>query len=318
MRYNFAQIIGKSHQMEKIFDLIKDVAKTHSTILIQGESGTGKELIANAIHYNSLRRDRKMVPINCAVLSENLLESELFGHVRGAFTGAIRDKIGRFELANSGTIFLDEIGEVSPGIQVKLLRVLQSGEFERVGGTETIKVDVRVIAATNKNLEEAIKKGQFREDLYYRLNVIPIDVPPLRNRIEDIPLLVNHFIKKYVKEVGKNIAGITEEALGLLMQYHWPGNVRELENVIERSVVLSKNSVISGEDLSHLNISDDHKSTMQMLAFKTLPEVIRLIEKDIIIKTLRTCKGNKSVASKKLGIHRSTFLSKITKYEIID
>ena len=316
--YNFDHIIGKSPQMMELFELIKDVARTHSTILLRGESGTGKELIANAIHYNSLRKDKTMVRVNCAVLSENLLESELFGHVKGAFTGAFRDRIGRFELADSGTIFLDEIGDISPNLQLKLLRVLQEGEFERVGGSKTIKVDVRIIAATNKNLEQALKNGEFREDLYYRLNVIPIELPPLRERIEDIQLLVEHFIDKYNTETGKNIISITPEALELLTSYHWPGNVRELENIIERAVVLTKNNYLHKENLSNLNILDDNKSPLQMLEQSTLPNVIDKIEQELIIKILRRCKGNKSLAARKLGIHRSTFLSKISKYKIKD
>lgn len=315
-RYHFNKIIGKSPQMQTIFELIKDVACTHSTVLIQGEHGTGKELIANAIHYNSPRRDKNMIRVNCAVLAEHLLESELFGHVKGAFTSAFRDRAGRFELANSGTLFLDEIGDISPNLQVKLLRVLQEGEFERVGGSETIKVDVRIIAATNKNLKQAIKNKEFREDLYYRLNVIPIEAPPLRDRIEDIPLLVDHFINKYNKENGKNIKGFTPEAFELLMSYDWPGNVRELENLIERAIVLSKNHYIDEKSLSYLNIKDDKKSPLQMLEKYPLPEVMNRIEKEIIAKILIQCNKNKSLAARKLGIHRSTFLSKLAKYEI--
>ncbi|MBD3288281.1 response regulator [candidate division KSB1 bacterium] len=315
-RYSFSQIIGKSHQMNNIFQLIQDVAQTQSTVLIRGESGTGKELIANAIHFNSLRKNNKLIRVNCAVLSENLLETELFGHVRGAFTGAYRDRMGRFEMANKGTIFLDEIGDVSLNVQVKLLRVLQESEFERVGGSKTLKVDARIIAATNKNLEHAIKKGEFREDLYYRLNVIPIEVPPLRERVEDIPLLARHFAEKHNEETVKNVKGLTQDALSVLMNYDWPGNVRELENVIERAVVLTKNEYIDHSDLQPLNGLSSPDSSLNLLDHKSLPEVMNNIEKQMIINTLKQCNWNKSIASRKLGIHRTTLLSKISKYEI--
>ncbi len=315
-RYRFSQIIGKSHQMQSIFQLIQDVSQTQSTILIRGESGTGKELIANAIHFNSIRKTKKMIRVNCAVLSENLLETELFGHVKGAFTGAYRDRIGRFEMADEGTIFLDEIGDISPNVQVKLLRVLQESEFERVGGSKTIKVDVRIITATNKNLEQAITNGEFREDLYYRLNVIPIEVPPLRERVEDIPLLARHFIEKYNSETGKHIEGFTQNALSLLMNYEWPGNVRELENIIERAVVLSKNKYIDKSKLQPLQKTSSSGSSLNMLDHKSLPEVMDSLEKQFIINTLKQCNNNKSQASRKLGVHRTTLLSKISKYEI--
>ncbi|MCK4754946.1 MAG: sigma-54-dependent Fis family transcriptional regulator, partial [Calditrichia bacterium] len=227
-RFNFKNIIGKSKSMNELFKLIHDVAPTAITVLIQGENGTGKELIANAIHFNSPNVNKPFIKLNCAVLAETLLESELFGHVKGAFTGAIKDKVGRFELADRGTLFLDEIGEISPNMQVKLLRVLQEGEFERVGEAETIKVDVRIIAASNQDLEEKIREGTFRQDLYYRLNVIPIHVPPLRNRKDDIELLVYHFFEKFDEVYKKNIKKIDPEVLRALEEYDWPGNIREL------------------------------------------------------------------------------------------
>ncbi|MEJ2544368.1 MAG: sigma 54-interacting transcriptional regulator, partial [Calditrichaceae bacterium] len=237
------------NKVQELFKLVKDVAATNTTVLIRGESGTGKELIANAIHYNSPRVKRPFVKVNCGVLAESLLESELFGHVRGAFTGAIKDKIGRFELANGGTLFLDEIGDISLNMQLKLLRVLQEGEFERVGGTETLKVDVRIIAATNKDLEKAMEEGKFRQDLYYRLNVIPIEVPPLRERKEDIKYLIYYFMEKFNKIYGKNITEIDPKALSLMENYQYPGNIRELENLIERIIVLDKKGNIKTADL---------------------------------------------------------------------
>ncbi|MDZ7260739.1 MAG: sigma-54 dependent transcriptional regulator [candidate division KSB1 bacterium] len=315
-RYSFENIIGRNQKMQKIFELIRDVASTQSTVLIRGESGTGKELIAHAIHYNSPRRNNRLVKVNCAVLAETLLESELFGHVKGAFTGAHRDKVGRFEMADNGTLFLDEVGDISPALQLKLLRVLQEGEFERVGDTRTIKVDVRIIAATNKDLEKAMASGEFRQDLYYRLNVIPIEIPPLRERSDDIPLLVEHFFNKYKTEVGKNIRGITDEAMRLLTSYHWPGNVRELENLIERAVVLCKSEYIGDKDISPLVISPENRTPMQMLNEKSLPEVLDEIEKDIITNVLREYRNNKSRAARRLGIHRSTFMSKLRKHNL--
>jgi len=238
-RYSFEGIIGSSSKMQEVFKIVERVANSNATVLIRGESGTGKELIARAIHYNSPRAARPFIAVSCAALPETLLESELFGYEKGAFTGAVGQKAGRFELAHQGTLFLDEVPEISPPVQVKLLRVLQEREFERVGGTKTIKVDVRLIAATNRDLEQLVAEGHFRPDLYYRLQVIQVFLPPLRERTEDIPLLVQHFIEKYNKENGKFVKGVTDETMELLMKYRWPGNVRELENVIERGVVLA-------------------------------------------------------------------------------
>ncbi|RKX98455.1 MAG: sigma-54-dependent Fis family transcriptional regulator, partial [Spirochaetes bacterium] len=250
-KYSFENIIGKSPAMKKVFETIELVAPSKANVLIYGESGTGKEMIADAIHHNSPRRDKPYIKVHCAAIPETLLESELFGHEKGAFTGAVARKRGRFELANHGTIFLDEIGELSLQMQVKLLRVIQEREFVRVGGEESIKVDVRIISATNKDLKEAVKNGTFREDLYYRLNVVSIYVPPLRERKDDIPLLVHKFIEEFSKENNKQIDGITNGALQALISYDWPGNVRELRNVIESIVVLTKNKIITEEDIPH-------------------------------------------------------------------
>ncbi|MGB9588237.1 MAG: sigma-54-dependent transcriptional regulator [Armatimonadota bacterium] len=238
-RYSFEGIIGSSSKMQEVFKIVERVANSNATVLIRGESGTGKELIARAIHYNSPRAAKPFIAVSCAALPETLLESELFGYEKGAFTGAVGQKAGRFELAHQGTLFLDEVPEISPPVQVKLLRVLQEREFERVGGTRTIKVDVRLIAATNRDLEQLVAEGHFRPDLYYRLQVIQVFLPPLRERTEDIPLLVQHFIEKYNKENGKCVKGVTDETMDMLMKYRWPGNVRELENIIERGVVLA-------------------------------------------------------------------------------
>ena len=247
--YTFGRMIGKSPEMQSVFDLIKRVADTDATVLIQGETGTGKEMVAKAIHFNSMRKDKPFVSVNCAALSETLIESELFGHERGAFTGAIKQKLGRFELANEGTLFLDEMGDIPQPTQAKLLRTLQERTFERVGGTETIPTDIRVISATNKNLQEMIDNGQFREDLYYRLNVMPIRLPSLRRRQTDIPLLAEHFVKKTNDRLSKEVDRISSSAMEMLLHYPWPGNVRELENVMERAVILCDGPLIK---LNHL------------------------------------------------------------------
>src|SRR3989339_360230 len=248
-RYGFANMVGTSDGITRVFDLIRKVADTDSNVLILGESGTGKELIAHAIHYNSPRREGPLIPVNCAAIPEELLESELFGHERGAFTHAVRTRIGRFELANGGTIFLDEISEMSPMLQVKLLRVLQERRFERIGGTRTISSDFRVVAATNRNLEQEVQAGRFREDLYYRLNVIPIEAPPLRERRQDIPLLAEHFVARFNRLRKKKIKGVAEEVMARFACYAWPGNVRELENMLERMVILAGSEVLSMADL---------------------------------------------------------------------
>ncbi|MCX8117880.1 MAG: sigma-54 dependent transcriptional regulator [Desulfobacterota bacterium] len=308
-RYSYENIIGKNSKMQEIFELISDISGTDSTVLIQGESGTGKELIARAIHFNSLRKDKPFVIANCSAYSQNLLESELFGHEKGAFTGAIRRKIGRFELAHGGTIFLDEIGEISPPTQILLLRVLQDHRFERVGGEETLEVDVRVIAATNKNLTEALKKGTFREDLYYRLNVIPIFVPPLRERKDDIPLLAHHFLKKFSQEKAKPIVDFSPEVMEIFLAHSWPGNVRELENVIEHAVIIAKKEVITPKDLP--------RNLLQHSIDSGEPVTLEDFEKNLILKTLKEMGWNKHKAAKKLNITRSTLYGKIRKYGLL-
>jgi DNA-binding NtrC family response regulator len=305
-RYSFGSILGKNTRMQEVFELISDIAETDSTVLIQGESGTGKELIARAIHFNSHRKNKPFVVANCSAYAQNLLESELFGHEKGSFTGAIRRKIGRFELANGGTIFLDEIGEVSPPTQILLLRVLQDHRFERVGGEETLEVDVRVIAATNKNLTEEMKKGTFREDLYYRLNVIPIFVPPLRDRKDDIPLLASYFLQKFSRERGKEVTSFSPEVIEILLAHSWPGNVRELENVIDHAIIISKQDKVLPKDLP------------QHLVQKPLPPqeytTLQDYEKNLILRTLQDTNWNKHKTSKKLKINRSTLYGKIKRY----
>jgi transcriptional regulator with PAS, ATPase and Fis domain len=305
-RYSFGNILGKNTRMQEIFELISDIANTDSTVLIQGESGTGKELIARAIHFNSHRKNKSFVVANCSAYSQNLLESELFGHEKGSFTGAIRRKIGRFEMANGGTIFLDEIGEVSPPTQILLLRVLQDHRFERVGGEETLEVDVRVIAATNKNLTEEMKKGTFREDLYYRLNVIPIFIPPLRERKDDISLLASHFLQKFNRERGKEVSGFSPEVMEVFLRHSWPGNVRELENVIDHAIIIAKQEKILLKDLPQTLL----QRPISTQEFITLQDY----EKDFILKTLKETNWNKHKASKRLNINRSTLYGKMKRY----
>lgn len=314
-RFNIKNIIGKSEKINELFKLIHDVAPTMTTVLIQGENGTGKELIANAIHYNSPNVNKPFIKLNCAVLAETLLESELFGHMKGAFTGAIKDKVGRFELANRGTLFLDEIGEISQNMQVKLLRVLQEGEFERVGGTETIKVYVRIIAATNQNLEQKIHEGKFRQDLYYRLNVIPIQVPPLRERKDDIELLVFHFLEKFDEVYKKNIKKIQTDVLRALEEYDWPGNIRELENYMERAIVLNKSGELTMLDFPDA-IAQKQKSMIEYDGQNGLVGTVEVYEKKLIISELEKNKGNKAKTAQKFQINRSTFMSKLKKYDI--
>ncbi len=307
-RYRFENIIAKSDQMQRIFEIVKIVAKSNATVLITGESGTGKELIARAIHNLSPRRDKPFVAVSCAALPETLLESELFGHEKGSFTGAITQKKGKFEYANKGTLFLDEIGEISLNTQVHLLRVIEEKEFTRVGGNEPIKVDVRIISATNKDLKKAVTQGQFREDLYYRLNVVTIDLPPLRERKEDIPLLAEHFLKKFSLENQKQIAGFSPEAKEFLLKYDWPGNVRELENAIERAVILAKDNLITLADLAYQNLP-----LTPIGSNKSLKE----IEKNHIWNVLNETKGNFSQAAKILGISRMTLYNKVKQYNLI-
>jgi len=316
-KYRFENFIGDSKPIQNVFELIEKVADTDSTVLITGESGTGKELIAKAIHYNSNRRDNPMVVINCGAIPEELLESELFGHEKGAFTGAHKMRVGRFELANGGTIFLDEIGDMSPNLQVKLLRVLQEQKFERVGGTRTLEIDVRIIAATNKNLINAVNKGSFRQDLFYRLNVIPVKVPPLRIRKSDIPLLVNFFVKKFNKQKRKRIEGLTPEALDALMVYGWPGNVRELENLIERLVILANGDVI---DMGDIPESIKGKTARVESIEVKIPkdgivfdQAVEEYEKKLILQALSETNWVKTKAAKLLNINRTTLIEKMKK-----
>jgi len=305
-RYSFGNILGKNTRMQAIYELISDISNTDSTVLIQGESGTGKELIARAIHFNSHRKNKPFVVANCSAYSQNLLESELFGHEKGSFTGAIRRKIGRFELAQRGTLFLDEIGEVSSPTQILLLRVLQDHRFERVGGEETLEVDVRVIAATNKNLMEEIRKGTFREDLYYRLNVIPIFVPPLRERKDDIPLLASHFLQKFCQEKGKTVTSISPEVMEIFLAHSWPGNVRELENVIEHAIIIAKQERVFLRDLPQYLLQQPLQ-TQQLISLQDH-------EKNLILKTLEETNWNKHQTAKRLKITRSTLYGKMKRY----
>ena len=298
-RFRPANIIGNSKTMHTVFDLIAQVSRSEATVLIRGESGTGKELVAHAIHYNSSRANKPFIKVNCAALPETVIESELFGHERGAFTGAVATRKGRFELANGGTIFLDEIGDLTPTIQVKLLRVLQEKEFERVGGNETIRVNVRVITATNRNLEDLMEKNVFREDLYYRLNVFPIHIPPLRERKSDIMLLSDFFIEKYSEQNHVKIKRISTPAIDLLMAYHWPGNVRELENCIERAVLLSTDEVIHSH---HLPPSLQSAESTNTRLHSTLPEALDNLERELLLDALKSTKGNMAKAAKLLGI----------------
>ncbi|MDR3201076.1 MAG: sigma-54 dependent transcriptional regulator [Spirochaetales bacterium] len=306
----FANIIGASPQLRRIFDVVEQVASTRAAVLITGESGTGKELIADAIHNLSNRKDKAFIKVHCAALAESLLESELFGHEKGAFTGALSRKRGRFELAQLGTIFLDEIGEINPAVQVKILRVLQEKKFERVGGEETIEVDARVIAATNRDLKKEIAEGRFREDLFYRLNVVNIHLPPLRERKEDIPLLAAAFLKEFSVENGKHIEGIEPKALSALYAYSWPGNIRELRNCMESSVVLCKSQTIGLEDLPP-TVGDSNEGNSIKISLGTN---MADAEKAIIMGTLGHLRGNKSRAAEVLGIGRKTLHRKLKEY----
>jgi two-component system response regulator HydG len=317
-QYNFGEIIGASACMRDIFELVKKSADTDRSVVIYGESGTGKELVARAIHYNSARRDRPFIKVHCAALTETLLESELFGHERGAFTGAIKTKKGRFELADSGTLFLDEIGEISQNVQVKLLRAIQEEEFERVGGEATLSVDVRIITATNKNLPEEMKKGNFREDLYYRLHVIPIYLPPLRERKEDIPLLVDFFVKRLEKDFARKSIRVEPDVFDVLNRYDWPGNVRELENVIERAVALSNNNILTAKDFSMLDVpKTEFALDLEEIEDMGLDQTLEKIEKMMIEKALKKSEGGKSEAARILGVKTSAFYYKLEKYGLL-
>jgi DNA-binding NtrC family response regulator len=317
--FDFGNILGKSKGMKDIFKVVKQIADSKSTVLIMGESGTGKELISRAIHYNSNRKNYPFVTINCAAIPETLIESELFGHEKGAFTNAIEKKLGRFEVAHQGTLFLDEIGELSLTTQAKILRFLEEKEFNRVGGSKTIKVDVRLITATNKDLNQMIKKGSFREDLYYRINVVPIVIPPLRERKEDIPILIDHFINKFDVENNKNVKGINKEALEFLMQYEWPGNVRELENLIERVIALTSNEYIPANELpySFKNIPKINGLKESVLDGKvTFLQAEEEFEKDVILNALKRTNYIQSHAAEILGISRRILKYKMDKLGI--
>lgn len=312
-KYQFKNIIGQSGAMQEVFRSITKVIDSNVTVLLQGESGTGKELMARAIHYEGIKRQNKpFVAVNCSALPESLLESELFGHEKGSFTGASNRRIGKFEAAHGGSIFLDEIGEMTPATQVKVLRVLQEREFERVGGNELIKVDVRVISATNINIEEAVQKNQFREDLYYRLAVFPIKLPPLRDRKEDIPLMAFCFLESFASREEKNIKTISPDALEMIIAYHWPGNVRELENAIERAVILASSNEIVVNDLPpNVRIIGERKVVDTS---KTLNVWIEKLEEEALQKALLECEGNVSLTARKLGIGRATIYRKAKKY----
>jgi transcriptional regulator with GAF, ATPase, and Fis domain len=312
-RLQYHNIIGKSEKMQNIYSLLEDLADVQTTVLITGESGTGKEMVAEALHYKGERREKPLVKVNCSALSENLLESELFGHIRGAFTGAVKDKVGRFQLAHGGTIFLDEIGDISPRMQVKLLRVLQEKEFERVGESTSIKVDVRVIAATNQNLLEKVKTRKFREDLYYRLKVVEIEIPPLRERRDDIPSLVKHFRMKFNTRFNKNIISISEEVQKIFMDYSWPGNVRELEHTLEHAFILCHQDTIT---VHHLPL--DIKSTAEKKATVVKETEGMEISRQRIVEALDKAGWNKSKAARMLGVNVRTIYRKIKKHGIVE
>jgi DNA-binding NtrC family response regulator len=310
LRYGLEHIIGHDHRMVRVFDMIQAVADTKATVLISGESGTGKSLIARAIHRASSRRNKPFVEIACGALPETLLESELFGHVAGAFTGAIGEKLGKFMQANEGTIFLDEISTASPGMQVKLLRILQEFEFEQVGGTKTFTADTRVILATNEDLTRAVAEGRFRQDLYYRVNVINIELPPLRERISDIPLLARHFLERIARDSGKQVHGFREQAMWALQAYRWPGNVRELQNVIERAVLLGKGTMIGVEDLPN-SLAVAAPVAVEPVGSRSLKQAMTAPERQLILDVLEANRWNRLATAEALGINRTTLYKKM-------
>ncbi len=310
-KYSFNNMIGKAHNMEQVFDLIDTVADSRATVLVTGESGTGKELVARALHYNSSRRSAPFIRLNCAALPKDLMESELFGHEKGAFTGAIKQTRGRFEMADGGTLLLDEISEIDPALQAKLLRVLQEREFERIGSTQTIKVDVRIVATTNRDLQKEVEAGNFREDLYYRLNVIEMGLPPLRERKEDIPALVQNFVAKYNEENGKRITGVADATLDALLAYDWPGNIRELENYTERAVVVARGEALAPDDYpQRLTSGPQGRDDGGIHVGMTVQEM----ERRLIMKTLESCQGNRTEAAGMLGISTRTLRNKLHEY----
>ncbi len=317
-RFGLGKIIGRDYKMQKMFDLIESVADTKTTVLILGENGTGKTMTARAIHQSSSRRDKPFVEVACGSLPDSLLESELFGHVAGSFTGAVKDKEGKFLQADGGTLFLDELATASPSLQVKLLRVLQDREFEPVGGNKTIKVDVRLILATNANLEEMVAKGEFRQDLYYRINVITLTQPPLRERIGDIPLLLEHFLNDFREQTGKKVEGFSEDAIQLLQQHNWPGNVRELVNIVERSVVLCKNPVIDVDDLPESVRKLSHLSAGHIAHIGNTPlkKALADPERQILLEALEQNGWNRQQTAAMLGINRTTLYKKMKKFGI--
>jgi DNA-binding NtrC family response regulator len=316
-RFGLDNVLGHDHRMQRVFDVIESVADTRATVLVTGESGTGKSMIARALHRRSSRRDKPFVEVACGALPENLLESELFGHVAGAFTGATADKIGKFRQADSGTIFLDEIGTASPGMQVKLLRVLQELEFEPVGGTKTFHVDVRVILATNEDLAKLVAEGRFRQDLYYRVNVINVELPPLRDRLSDIPVLAKHFLKEVCQETGKKVRGFTDEALGAFQRYRWPGNVRELENVVERAVLLGKGDQVRVEDLPAALVQAA-PLLVHPVGNRTLKEALEGPERQIILEVLELHHWNRHSTADALGNNRTTLYKKMKRLGLED
>jgi two-component system response regulator AtoC len=318
--YSFEKIVSKNEKMQKMFDVIKKIAQYKSTVLITGESGTGKELVARALHYNTDRSQHPFIPVNCGAIPENLLESELFGHAKGAFTDAIRTKKGLFEEADGGTLFLDEIGELPGQLQVKLLRVLQEGEVRRIGESKSIKVDVRIVSATVKDLVKEVNEGRFREDLFYRLNVLPIHIPPLRERKEDIPLLIQHFIKKYNEVMNKNVVGINQKALEALMNYKWYGNVRELENTIERAIVLTDKDHLEVENLPVEVQGFKEELQLEVLSDEeySIKKASRTLEINLIKKALKKTKGNHTHAARLLEISHRALLYKMKEYGIVE
>ena len=317
-RYDFSGIVGGSLAMQQVYDMASSVAVSNANVMITGESGTGKELLARSIHYSSLRKEKPFVVLNCAAISEGVLESELFGHEKGAFSGALDTRKGRFERADQGTLFIDEVAEMSMAAQVKLLRVIQEHEFERVGGNKTISVDVRIVAATNKKLEDLVKDGNFREDLYYRLNVVNINVPPLRSRREDVEPLSRFFLEKYTAETGKKITDLSPRALSCLLAHDWPGNVRELQNAIERAVVLSKGSVLTPRDFPQGMQGDDQICLQIPEKGGSLTDILEDLERQLIIQTWQREDGSQTRAAETLGIKRTTLRYKMEKYRMID
>jgi len=320
-RYSFENIVGKSPQMQDIFKTIEKIAHYKSTVLITGESGTGKELVARAIHYVGNRKKHPFMAVNCGAIPYDLLETELFGHVKGAFTGAVTHKAGLFAQANSGTLFLDEIGELPLNLQVKLLRVLQEGEIRRVGDTHTVKIDVRIIAATSRNILEAVEQGAFRQDLYYRLNVVPLHIPPLRERREDIALLIRHFIKKHAQEMGKTIQDLSTDAMKVLLECEWKGNVRELENVLERAIVMTEGDTITTEHLPSDWVQRESDIVLKIPESrislkKVMPEITQMAEKELIARALRQTDDNRTKAAQLLQISHRALMYKLKEYHL--